>query len=171
MEGLVGSRRWNPYPPSPLRLESWSSVVDHAKRLGPDCFVATVRPDGDPHLAVVSPGFVDDLIVVAISRKSVKGRNLRAGSGVMLHWIVSEETGNDMLLVRGEPSLVDDERRCRQLWEADCLPFELTDFYRGPDDPVLLWVEIAPTYASLHRNFGADGSEVWRRRREPDGSP
>jgi general stress protein 26 len=125
--------------------------------------MATVRPDGEPHLAMVSPGFFDDLVVVTTSAASVKTRNLRAGSGVMLHWIVREETGDDMLLVRGEPRLVDDARRRRELWASECMPYALADYYLGPDDPDLAWVEIAPTYASLHRNMGADGREVWRR--------
>ncbi len=144
------------------RMMNWPQVVAHAKRLGPDCFMATVRPDGQPHLAVVSPGFVEDLLVMATFETSVKTRNLRAGSGVMLHWVVREETENDMLLVRGEPRLVDQRRRRRALWEMECVPYDLTDWYRGFDDPVLVWVENAPTYASFHRNAGADGSEVWR---------
>ncbi len=143
-------------------MDSWASVVAHAERLGPDCFMATVRPDGEPHLAVVSPGFVDDLLVVATWKTSVKARNLHAGSGVMLHWVVGEETGNDMLLLRGLPHLVDDASRSRKLWEAQCLPYDPTDWYRGPDDPSLLWVEIQPTYASLHRNLGANGRSVWK---------
>ena len=143
-------------------MDTWSQVLTHARRLGPDCFMATVRPDGQPHLAVVSPGFVEDAIVVASWADSVKARNLRAGSGVMFHWVVSAETGNDMLLVRGEPSLADDQRRRRELWAANCLPYDPSDWYDGPDDPRLLWLEVAPTYASLHRNLGEDGSAVWR---------
>ena len=144
-------------------IAAWADVVAEARRLGPDCFMATVGPDGEPHLAVVSPGFLDRLIVVATWTNSVKGRNLRAGSGVALHWLVLEETGNDMLFVRGAPRLVDDRRRSRELWERNPLPYDLTDWYRGPDDPDLLWVEIVPTYASLHRNRGVGGSVVWRR--------
>ena len=143
-------------------MDSWTEVVAHAKRLGPDCFVATVRPDGGPHLAVVSPGFVGELLVVATWETSVKARNLRAGSEVMFHWVVREETGNDMLLVRGAPHLVDDRHRSCELWEMECLPYDLADWYGGPDDPELLWVETTPTYASLHRNLGEGGGSVWR---------
>ena len=143
-------------------MDSWSQVVEHARRLGPDCFMATVRPDGQPHLAVVSPGFVNESLVVATWETSVKARNLRAGSGVMFHWIVREETANDMLLVRGEPTLAEDHRRRRELWEADCLPYDPGDWYDGPNDPRLLWIEVTPTYASLQRNLGQSGTSVWR---------
>ncbi len=124
--------------------------------------MATVRPDGQPHLAVVSPGFTDDSLVVATWETSVKARNLRAGSGVMFHWVVREETGNDMLLARGRPGLVDGGRRRLELWERDCLPYDPSDWYDGPDDPRLLWIEVKPTYASLQRNLGQDGTSVWR---------
>lgn len=143
-------------------MDNWSDVATQAERLGPDCFLATVTPDGAPHLAVVSPGFVDGVIIVATGEGSVKARNLRAGSGAIFHWVVREETGNDMLLVRGDPHLVEDAGRSRELWEKDCLPYDLGDWYEGPDDPALLWVEIVPSYASLYRNFGEDGSSVWR---------
>ncbi len=143
-------------------MDSWAQVVAHAERLGPDCFMATVTPEGEPHLAVVSPGFVDEILVVATWETSVKARNLRAGSGVMLHWVVQEETGNDMLLLRGVPHLVDDSRRSRELWETGCLPYDPTDWYQGSEDPSLLWVEIKPTFASLARSLGEHGRSVWR---------
>ena len=143
-------------------MKVWRDVVEHAVRLGPDCFIATVTPDGEPHLSVISPGYLDDLVIVATWQDSVKVRNLAAGSGVMLHWAVRDETGNDMLLLRGDPHLVVDDARRTELWESDCLPYELSEWYEGPDDPQLVWVEITPTYASLHRNFGAGGSESWR---------
>ncbi|MEN8239179.1 MAG: pyridoxamine 5'-phosphate oxidase family protein [Actinomycetota bacterium] len=139
----------------------WPDVVGHAIRLGPDCFLATVTPQGKPHLAVISPGFIDQRVIVATWESSVKADNLRAGSAVMLHWVVREETDNDMLLIQGIPRLVDDAHRSRQLWEADCLPYDPADWYQGPDDPELLWVEIEPTYASLHRNLGEGDSSVW----------
>lgn len=145
-------------------MDSWSKVVAHAQRLGPDCFMATVRPSGEPHLAVVSPGFIEDLLVVATWETSVKGRNLRSGSGVAFHWVVSKETGNDMLLLRGVPRIVDDPQRRHRLWEAKPLPYDLPDWYQGPDDPRLLWVEVTPTYASLHRNLGEQGRSRWRPR-------
>ena len=126
--------------------------------------MATVRPNGEPHLAVVSPGFVEDLLVVATWESSVKGRNLRAGSGVMFHWAVNEQTGNDMLLLRGAPHITDDPKRRRRLWEMKPLPYDLTDWYQGPDDPQLLWVEVTPTHASLQRNLGEQGSSLWRPR-------
>ena len=141
----------------------WTEVVGHAVRLGPDVFMATVSPLCEPHGAVVSPGFVDDLVVVATWVSSAKATNLRAHTGVFLHWPVREETGNDMLLVRGDARLVDDLDRSRWLWDLRCLPYDPGDWYQGPGDPSLLWVEIDPLYASLHRNFGQGGSSVWRR--------
>lgn len=124
--------------------------------------MATVQPDGEPHLAVVSPGFLGKTLVVATWEESVKARNLRAGSGAMFHWVVTEETGNDMLLVRGVPHLVDEMERRRQLWNLDPLPYDPADWYDGPDDARLLWVEVRPTYASLHRNLGEGGTSIWR---------
>jgi general stress protein 26 len=144
-------------------MNTWSEVIRHAVRVGPDCFMATVCPDGSPHVAVVSPGFINGFLVVATYSKSIKAMNIRAGSKVMFHWPVREETGNDMLLLRGEPRPVEDELRRRELWEVDCLPYDLDDWHAGPDDPTLLWIQITPTYASLHRNLGAEGSSRWRR--------
>jgi general stress protein 26 len=140
----------------------WTEVVEHAMRLGPDVFMATVTPRCEPHVAVVSPGFVDDLVVVATSVSSAKATNLRAHPGVFFHWPVREESGNDMLVVRGDARLVDDLDRSRRLWDSHCLPYDPGDWYRDPGDPSLLWVEIDPIYASLHRDFGNGGSSIWR---------
>jgi general stress protein 26 len=143
-------------------VDGWSEVAAHATRLGTDCFMATVDPGGEPHLAVVSPGFTDVGMIVATWQESAKARNLRAGSKVMFHWVVQDGTGNDMLLVKGEPRLVDDSERIDQIWTIGCLPYDLRDWYDGPDDSRLLFVEVVPTYASLHRNFGRDGRTIWR---------
>ena len=65
-------------------------------------WVATVRPDGRPHMTPVWFAFWMGRIYICISSRSVKARNLESSAEIA----VALENGNTPLIVEGEAELV-----------------------------------------------------------------
>ena len=141
----------------------WSDVEEAARRIHWGAFLATADRKGTPHLAFVSPGFAGQSIWVVSDRDTRKVRNVGENPAVALHWPVDPDDTNLQLLVEGRARLVTDEAEKTSLWALEPVPWQLTDFYDGPGDPNLVFIEILPTRASLAQAFG-DDFDTWSSR-------
>jgi len=138
----------------------FDDVRAQAARLSPWCHVATVTPDGGPHVAPVHPAFEGRTIWAMTGVDSVKARNLRAHPDVMLHWQVTE--AGDNLMVWGRGVVHDDLETKRRLWEG-VFDYDLNLFSPGgPDDsPGTGFLAVEPTRAVFSEFYGIKGRSVW----------
>ncbi|MFQ5967658.1 MAG: pyridoxamine 5'-phosphate oxidase family protein [Acidimicrobiia bacterium] len=141
----------------------WSDVEAAARRIHWGAFLATANREGTPHLAFVSPGFAHQRIWVVSDRDTRKVRNVSENPAVAMHWPVDPDDTNLQLLVEGRARLVTDETDKASLWALEPVPWRLADFYDGPADPKLVFIEIQPRHASLAQAFGED-FETWSSR-------
>lgn len=139
---------------------TWNGVVAEIGRLGRDAFVATVSPEGKPHLAIVWLVLVDDVIHLVGDRTSVKMRNLTAHPDVACHWqVVSDD--RSQLFVRGAATLVEDPAERQRLWDSGAWG-DLAQWYQSPADPGLAFVRIDAAYASISEDAGSGPRRRWR---------
>lgn len=128
---------------------NWSEVTADMKGLAS---LATVTPDGQPHVAIVSPTEVDGTIWIGINRSSAKARNLGAAPQAALVW--SEEAE---LYLWGEAELVDDLDVKRSMW-ADAWSYDPAMFFQTPENEDYLLIKVTPTRA-MRMVIGEQGPE------------
>jgi general stress protein 26 len=114
--------------------------------------MATVTPDGDPHVAVVTPVVIDDVIWIGTYRSSQKAANLLARPSIALVWSTDAEA-----YVWGRAELLDDVQRKRSMWD-DTWPYDPAMFFSTPDNPDYVLVRVTPRRAMVMR-FGEHGPE------------
>ena len=138
----------------------FENVRAQAARLSPWCHVASVTPDGRPHVAPVHPAFEAGTIWVMTGVDSVKARNVRANPDVMLHWQVTE--AGDNLMVWGRAAVHDDLETKRRLWTG-VFDYDLNLFSPdGPDgSPGTGVLSVEPTRAVFSEFYGIKGRSVW----------
>lgn len=71
---------------------------------GANIWLATVRPNGKPHLVPIWFVWVDNKAYICTSSRSIKARNIAVNSNV----VFALEDGNDPLVVEGEARLVEE---------------------------------------------------------------
>jgi general stress protein 26 len=136
---------------------------EHA-RLSVWAHIATVTPNGDPHVVPVHPCWEGDTLWTLTGRDSVKVRNIAANPRVMLHWQVADQTGFDSLMLWGTAGVHDDLETKTRLWEG-VFDYDLSMFAPGGphDSPETVFLAVEPHRALLLETFGARGREVWTR--------
>ena len=77
-------------------------------------WVATVRPDGRPHLMPVWAVWVSDALYFSTARTSTKARNLFANP----HCSVSTEHGDEAVIIEGAVIHEEDHSALRPAWDA-----------------------------------------------------
>lgn len=128
---------------------TWEEVADAAEAISWVTYVATVRPDGSPHLAVVAPGLAEEgRIWFATRRQSRKYRNLIANGETAFHWPVTTGSGPGELFAAGVALLHDTDSARRRLWNQ-VVPYDMTNFWGSPDNPDLVFVESTVRRATL----------------------
>lgn len=139
-----------------------ADFVAETKRLGPLVHLATVAPDGSPHVAPVHTDWHDGHLYVMAGLDNRKTRNLRVDPRVCLHYQVSEATGWDSLIVWGTARILDSAKDKRRLWTG-VLSFDLDLFSPGGPDgsPDTCFLEITVDRAVFLRKYGMDGREEW----------
>jgi general stress protein 26 len=139
----------------------FDEVRTQAARLSPWCHVATVSPDGSPHVVPVHPAFEGRTIWAMTGVHSVKARNVRASPGVMLHWQVTE--AGDNLMVWGRGTMFDDLDTKRRLWEG-VFDYDLDLFSGGGPEgsPETGFLAVEPTRAVFLEFYGIKGRSEWR---------
>jgi len=139
----------------------FDDVRAQAARLSPWCHVATVRPDGSPHVVPVHPAFEGRTIWAMVGVGSVKARNVAVNPDVMLHWQVTE--AGDNLMVWGRAAVFDDLDTKRRLWEG-VFDYDLDLFAPGGPEgsPGTGFLAVEPTRAVFTELYGIKGRSEWR---------
>lgn len=136
----------------------WSEVVDAATRSGWTTYIGTADAHARPHVAVVAPGFTEGTVWFATRASSRKCRNLRENAEVAFHWPVGNTAAPGELAAWGIATIHDTPDARSRLWNAGILPYNLADFFGDPDNPDLVFVEVALRRARLQTRHAA---EVW----------
>ena len=138
----------------------WDTFVAAATQISWLTYVGTSDSEGNPHVAVVAPGFTAGTVWFATRRQSKKCRNLKANPKVAFHWPVGTGQGPGEVAAWGDADLHDSETERRELWDSGVMPYDLAQFFQSPDNPDLVFVESSITRARL---LGPDFvSRVWR---------
>ncbi len=126
----------------------WDEFVDAARSTSWLVYVGTADADGDPHVAVVSPGFSEGTIWFATRPSSKKFRNLAVNPKVAFHWPVDGD-GPGEIFVRGAATVHMSIDARRTIWDSGVMPFDLSTFWSGPEDDDLAFVEVTVGLARL----------------------
>lgn len=145
---------------------AWDELVDAAQRSGWTTYLGTADDAGRPHVAVVAPGFEDGTIWFATRASSRKCRNLRQNAGAAFHWPVGNSDAPGELAAWGTARIHDTDDDRRRLWDASILPYDLAAFFGAPDNPELVFVEVALRRARLQTRHE---SRVWTTGDDPIG--
>ena len=119
----------------------WSHVVPHLTGLA---HLATVRPDGRPHVGIVAPGLEGETVWIGTTSTSRTARNLVARPSAALVWQPGAE-----VYVDADVELVDDPDTKRRIWDAGIFPFDPTMFWGTADNPEFVLLRLAPTAATI----------------------
>ncbi len=134
----------------------WSELAEHLTGFA---HIATVRPDGSPHVAKVAPAVDGEVLWIATRRSSGKARNIAAHERVSLMFEPRAE-----VYVRAEAELVDDAATKQRIWESGLFPFPLAGFFGSHAHPDFVLVRLRPTSAIVMREVdGAIRRDTWLR--------
>ncbi len=119
----------------------WTDVIAELSGLA---HLATVGPDGRPHVSVVAPGIDGETIWIGTRWSSRKARNLAATPLAALVWQPQAE-----IYVDADVELVDEIATKQRLWDGAVFPYDPTAFFGSVDDPDYLLLRLSPTSASI----------------------
>ncbi len=100
-------------PADPDRMAAWETVVAKLARAR-NYWLATVRPDGRPHVAPVWGFWTADALHFGTDPTSRKGRNLTERPDIAVHL----ESGDDVVILEGEVETIDDPAVVRPIMAA-----------------------------------------------------
>ena len=140
-------------------MASTTDWLEVAELLTGFAHLATVRPDGMPHVAKVSPALDGDVLWLATRSSSRKARNLVAHPHAALMFEPSAE-----VYVRADAEMVHDLATKERVWDSGLFPFPLAMFFGTFDDPDFLLVRLTPVSAIVMRQgTGGVTRDVWER--------
>jgi general stress protein 26 len=119
----------------------WSAIVPH---LTGHAHIATVGPDGGPHVAKVAPAVEGEVVWIAMNADSTTVRNLRASPQLAVMFEPEAE-----LYVYGTVDLVADHATKRRIADAGLFPFSVEGFFGPPEHDSWVLVRLAPARATL----------------------
>jgi general stress protein 26 len=119
----------------------WQDVATHLTGLA---HMATVTPDGRPHVSVVSPAVDGGTVWIGTSRASTKALNLVSTPMAALVWQSDAE-----VYVRASVDLVDDLDTKRRLWEGGGFAYDPAVFFGSVDHPDFVLLRLTPTSATV----------------------
>jgi nitroimidazol reductase NimA-like FMN-containing flavoprotein (pyridoxamine 5'-phosphate oxidase superfamily) len=139
-----------------------SDLLAEHQRLGAVVHLATITPDGDPHVAPVHADWHEGRLYVMAGTGARKTRNIAAHPSVALHYQVGADTGWDSLMIWGRAVMLGSLEDKRRLWNG-VFSYDLNLFSPGgpEDSPNTGFIEIVPHRAVVLRRFGMDGREEW----------
>ena len=106
--------------------------------------IATVRPDGRPHVAKVAPAVDGEVLWIASRISSRKACNIAADPHVAVMFEPRAEA-----FVQAEAELVTDLATKERIWSSGLFPFPLETFFGSFDDPDFVLIRLTPTSAIL----------------------
>lgn len=119
----------------------WADLVPHLTGFA---HIATVRPDGRPHVAKVAPALDGEVLWIASRVSSRKARNVAADPHVALMFEPRAEA-----YVQADGELVTDLATKERIWSSGLFPFPLETFFGAPDHPDFVLIRLTPTSAIL----------------------
>ncbi len=127
--------------------------------------LATVTPDGRPHVSVVAPAIDVETVWIGTNRSSRTARNLAAGSSAALVWRPGAE-----VYVHAGVDLVDDVDTKRRVCDGGIFPYDPAMFFGSIDAPDFVLVRLAPTAATIMgMNAHGPSRRTWRSDTGPTG--
>jgi nitroimidazol reductase NimA-like FMN-containing flavoprotein (pyridoxamine 5'-phosphate oxidase superfamily) len=140
----------------------FADLLAEHQRLGAIVHLATVTPEGDPHVAPVHADWHDGRLYLMAGTEARKTRNIATNPSVALHYQVGAETEWDSLVIWGGAAVLESLDDKHRLWNG-VFSYDLSLFSPGGPDrsPTTCFIEIVPQRAVLLRRFGMDGREEW----------
>jgi general stress protein 26 len=117
----------------------WSDVAAH---LTGQAHIATVRPDGSPHVARVWPAVDAQTIWIGTRASSGKARNLRANPGAALMFEPAGEA-----YISGDAQVVSDLATKQRIWDSEIFPYPLAGFFGSADNDDFVLLKFTPRRA------------------------
>ena len=117
----------------------WSDVAAH---LTGQAHIATVRPDGSPHVARVWPAVDGQTIWIGTRASSGKARNLRANPGAALMFEPAGEA-----YISGDAQVVSDLATKQRIWDSEIFPYPLAGFFGSADNDDFVLLKLTPRRA------------------------
>ena len=104
--------------------------------------MATVRPDGSPHVAKVWPAVDGETIWIGTRATSGKARNLRVHPGAALMF---EQKGE--AYVYGDAAVITDLDTKQRIWNSGIFPYPMEGFFGSADRDDFMFLKITPRRA------------------------
>jgi general stress protein 26 len=117
----------------------WTEVAAH---LTGQAHLATVRTDGDPHVAKVWPAVEGDTIWIGTRAPSGKARNLRVNPGAALMFEPAGEA-----YVYGVAEVVTDVETKQRVWNSGIFAYPLEGFFGAPERDDFVFLRFTPERA------------------------
>ncbi len=106
--------------------------------------IATVRPDGRPHVAKVAPAIEGGTIWIGTNASSTKARNLATiPKAALMFEPVSE------IYVSADVEVVTDLATKQRLWNSGIFPYSMDAFFGSPDNDDFVLLRLSPTVATV----------------------
>jgi len=117
----------------------WSDVAVH---LTGQAHMATVRPDGSPHVAKVWPAVDGETIWIGTRVTSGKARNLRVNPGAALMFEPKGEA-----YVYGDAEVITDLGTKQRIWNSGIFPYPMEGFFGSPERDDFVFLKMRPRRA------------------------
>jgi general stress protein 26 len=117
----------------------WSDVAAH---LTGQAHLATVRPDGSPHVAKVWPAVDGETIWIGTRASSGKARNLGVNPRAALMYESAGEA-----YVSGDAEVVSDLATKQRVWNSGIFAYPMEGFFGAPEREDFVFLRIAPRRA------------------------
>jgi PPOX class probable F420-dependent enzyme len=121
-------------------------------------FIASVRPDGRPHVMPVWAVWLDGRLWFSTARTSVKARNLYANPRIT----VTMERGNEALILEGTAAVEEDHAVLGPVWDAYKAKYEWDvsgeSMFRVTPGVALAFIESAEEFATAATRWRFDGA-------------
>jgi PPOX class probable F420-dependent enzyme len=117
----------------------WSDLAGH---LTGQAHIATVRPDGSPHVARVWPAVDGQTIWIGTRASSGKARNLRAHPRAALMFEPAGEA-----YVNGDVDVVSDLATKQRIWDSGIFPYQMEGFFGSADNDDFVLLKVTPRRA------------------------
>ena len=106
--------------------------------------MATIRPDGSPHVAKVWPAVDGGTVWIGTRADSGKARNLRLDPRAALMFEPQAE-----VYLSGEAELVTDVETKRRVWTSGIFEYPLESFFGSADREDFVFIKVTPTRATV----------------------
>jgi general stress protein 26 len=120
---------------------NWTEVTEHLTGLA---HLATVTPDGCPHVAIAGAVVDGEVLWFGTRASSGKARNIAANPEVAMMWSPAAE-----VYVQGVAELVADVDEKRQMWNSGRFAYDLAMFFGSPENEDFVFVRVRPRAATV----------------------